>query len=124
MPKKPPTRKPGKPAKKPGKKKASKPVRAAMKPATKFAIPAKGALAATIPSASHIQFTANSRAVLVARLKKKTLTLFDLESQTETPPLPALPTYSAVALSADSRHIAMGTSTGILAVQSTQTGKI
>ena len=87
-------------------------------------IPAKGALVAVIPGATRVVFMANSRAVLVARQEKKTLTLWDLEAGTETPPLKALPTFSAVALSPDSRYIAMGTSTGILAVESTQAGKV
>jgi WD40 repeat protein len=62
--------------------------------------------------------------VLVLRHAKKKLTLFDLATGTETPPLKALPTASVVALSADSRFLAMGTSTGILAVDSTQAGKV
>src|SRR5206468_2445067 len=69
------------------------------KPAGQPAIPAKSALVATIKAASQLQFTSNSQALLIARDKKKTLTLFDLESQTETPPLPALSTFTAVALS-------------------------
>ncbi|HVT80036.1 MAG TPA: hypothetical protein VHM90_05210 [Phycisphaerae bacterium] len=111
-PKKKPAQKSSKPAPK------SKPKKAAPK------IPAKSALVAAIPGATRVVFMANSRAVLVARQEKKTLTLWDLEAGTETPPLKALPTFSAVALSADNRFIAMGTSTGILAVESTQAGKV
>jgi hypothetical protein len=87
-------------------------------------IPAKNALLATIPKASRILFTANGTAALVVRDAKKTLSLFDLATQTETPPLKTLPTAAAMALSADSRFIAIGTSTGILAVDSTQAGKV
>ena len=87
-------------------------------------IPAKSALAAAIPGASRVLFTANGTAALVVREDKKTLTLYDLATGSETPPLKTLPTASAIALSADSRYIAMGTSTGILAVDSTQAGKI
>ena len=90
----------------------------------KLVIPAKGALVATIPGATRVVFMANGQAVLVARAEKKTLTLWDLQTNTETPPLKALPTFSAVGLSPDNRFIAMGTSTGILAVESTQAGKV
>jgi WD40 repeat protein len=116
-----------------GKKKgAAKPAASKKKPAARKGkgkagrgvIPAKGALAAVIPGGTRVAFMANGRAVLVARQGKKTLTLWDLETNTETPPLKALPTFSAVALSADNRYIAMGTSTGILAVESTQAGKV
>jgi hypothetical protein len=88
------------------------------------AIPAKAALVAAIPHASRILFTANGAALLVLRDARKTLTLYDLATGKETPPLKALPTASVVALSADSRFLAMGTSTGILAVDSTQAGKV
>jgi hypothetical protein len=100
------------------------------KPAAKTAkkrqppIPAKNALVATIAKASRILFTANGTAALVVRDAKKSLALFDLATQAETPPLKTLPTASTLALSADSRLIAIGTSTGILAVDSTQAGKI
>ncbi len=92
------------------------------KPAPK--IPAKSALITAIPQASQVLFTANGTALLVLRDARKTLTLYDLAAGTETPPLKALPTASVVALSADSRFLAMGTSTGILAVDSTQAGKV
>ena len=87
-------------------------------------VPAKAALTAAIPGASRVLFTANGTAVLVVREDKKTLTLYDLATGSETAPLKTLPTASAIALSADSRFIAMGTSTGILAVDSTQAGKV
>jgi WD40 repeat protein len=86
--------------------------------------PAKSALIATLFNVTRLQFTANSQALLLARTSKKTLTLWDLASRSETPPLKALPTFTAVALSTDNHFIAMGTSSGIIAVQSTQTGKI
>src|SRR5690349_9819986 len=60
-------------------------------------IPAKGALVAVLPKVTHVQFTANSRALLLAQQSTKTLTLYDLESETETPPLKALPTFSTIA---------------------------
>jgi WD40 repeat protein len=94
------------------------------KPKPKTKIPAKAALVADIPQASHAVFTANGAALLVLRDTKKTLTLYDLATGMETPPLKTLPTASTVALSADSRYLAMGTSTGILAVDSTQAGKV
>lgn len=87
-------------------------------------VPAKGALVARIPGASQVLFTANGTGVLVVRQERKTLTLWDLASGMETPSLKALPTVSAVGLSADNRLIAMGTSSGILAVDSTQAGKV
>ena len=59
----------------------------------------------------------------MVRDEKKTLTLWDLASGMETPPLKELARVSAVALSADTRYIAMGTKAGILAVDSTQAGK-
>jgi len=109
-------------SKAPGKPKArAKPTPRAKK-ATKT--PAQWALAAAIPGASRVLFTANGSAALIVREDKKTLTLYDLATGGETPPLKTLPTASAIALSADSRFIAMGTSTGILAVDSTQAGKI
>jgi len=86
-------------------------------------VPAKAALVAVLPKVTHLQFTANSQALLLARQSTKTLTLYDLETRAETPPLKALPTFSTIAMSADSRYIAMGTSTGIVAVDSAQSGK-
>jgi hypothetical protein len=102
-------------------KKASTP-----RPKPQPKIPAKSALVAALPTggASQVLFTANGTALLILRDAKKTLTLHDLAAGTETPPLKALPTASVVALSADSRFLAMGTSTGILAVDSTQAGKV
>ncbi len=119
--KKAPSKSPGRSSKSAPKSNAAKPAR---KPKKEIRIPAKSALAAVIPGATRVVFMANSRAVLVARQEKKTLTLWDLDANTETPPLKALPTFSAVALSPDNRFIAMGTSTGILAVESTQAGKV
>ena len=98
----------------------SPPSRAKKQPKT----PAQAALAAAIPGASRVLFTANGTAALIVREDKKTLTLYDLATGSETPPLKTLPPVSAVALSADTRFIAMGTSTGILAVDSTQAGKV
>lgn len=95
----------------------------AAKSAVKVPIPAKSALIAQIAKASRVQFAANGRALLVARDSKKTLTLFDITSAAETPPFGTMSTFSSAALSADNRYVAMGTSTGILAVDSTQTGK-
>jgi WD40 repeat protein len=115
-----------------GKKKTGARAKVAGKKA-EVRVPAKGAMIAAIGKAGWVQFAANGRAVLVARgmgegskaaAKNKTLTLWDLESGMETPPLAALSTFSAAALSADNRFVAMGTSTGILAVQSSQTGKV
>ncbi len=87
-------------------------------------VPAKGALVATLRDVTQVQFTANSQAMLVARAEKKSLTLWDVASGEETPPLKPLAKFSAMALSADNRLIAMGSSTGIIAVESTQTGKV
>ena len=112
---------------KPAAKRPTKPAKPAKKSNPKSAptIPAKSALLAEIPKVDFLQFAASARAILLARAGKETkVTLFDLESQTETPPLQALPKCSAIALSPDNRHLAVGTSSGILAVQSTQTGKI
>jgi WD40 repeat protein len=114
-----------------GKKKAAARAKLAKKAAAVH-VPAKGAILAAIGRAGWVQFAASGRALLVARgmgkgksgAKSKTLTLWDLESGMETPPLAALSTFTAAALSADNRFVAMGTSTGILAVQSSQTGKV
>jgi hypothetical protein len=86
-------------------------------------LPAKPALLALLPGVTRIAFTANSQALLLARPAAKSLTLYDLASRTETPPLKALAHCSALALSADSRLIAIGTSKGDLVIDSAHTGK-
>jgi WD40 repeat protein len=116
--KSPPPRKPVSVKRKPGRRAVGR------TSARKVRTPAKHALAAEIPGASRVLFTANGAALLVVREDKKTLTLWDLATGTETPPFKTLPTVSAVALSADNRLIAMGTHTGILAVDSAQAGKV
>jgi hypothetical protein len=94
------------------------------KPTPKAApLPAKPALAAIFPDVTRVAFTANSQALLLARTAAKTLTLYDLDTRAETPPLKALANCSAIALSADSRLIAMGTSRGDLVIDSAHTGK-
>ena len=115
-------------AKKGTSRKSPKPSPRARKPAPPRAgkapkPPAKSALLAEIPGASRVLFTANGTGLLVVRDEQKTLTLFDLATGMETPPLKELARVSAVALSADTRFIAMGTKSGILAVESSQAGK-
>ncbi len=54
--------------------KATKATRA--KPA--LIVPAKGAMIATLANVTRAQFTANGAAILLARLGKKTVSLFDV----------------------------------------------
>lgn len=111
------------PAKKPARHAAASAKKTKGKAAA--SVPASSALLLAIPKVHLLQFAATGRALLLARAKSSDtlVTLFDLESRSESPPLKALAKCSAIALSADNRHLAVGTSSGIIAVQSTQTGK-
>jgi len=117
---------PKKPTKKPPPKKPNPTKPRPRKNTLPEKIPAKSALLLSIPKVSLLQFAATSRALLLARQKSNDtlVTLYDLESQSESPPLKARPKTSAIALSPDNLCLALATSSGILAVQSTHTGKL
>jgi WD40 repeat protein len=87
-------------------------------------IPAQAALLGTLKHADFVQFTPNGQLLLVGRRDSKTITLWDVTSRDEMPPLKAPAAMTALALSADSRYLAMGTSKGTLAVESTQAAKV